>query len=1579
MAATRDKSLKFIDWVTNGRTPSSPIPILEVLKSEKTAREHPDIYWSTLKLLMIGWADEYCSRILRSGSSDFFADIGQLYKEFLKHWSDHHLDFIAVYPEANEKWTPHQLNYLPQCLFEILLDDLAGSKDRFEAKMIRPYDRQRIRSNAYELAHYFIHLRQRLDANAAIIDQPRLTHMLKVYSKERQRPKRNVRFLDEVCDYLLSIRFRNLASPEWSIIQQPQGRDWLLEVWEGFLNRTGIKEIAPFQLKCFKTLLDSALLEDGCPDPVMITAGTGFGKTEAFIFPILFYATINLLRQKSRAYGPDAILVYPRIDLCNNQLERYLWYAHCLKESVLSSPRTNDILENYLPLEMFRATLGHSGARTEDVSQAEPFKIECPICKGLNQEGFIKLRKNPEGYNSTPFCEVDEDGHDIKQYLSPELKRWASGRFSVAITTVDTLHRRLMDLHGKKTLWKNSSFLPRFIVLDEIHIYEGQTGSHVANLARRLKVYLKNIQLPGEIRRPNPRPPIFIGASATIGNPQEVGSSIFSIPISKMDNRVLKPEEKESEPLGREYIYLLKTPPIRETQDDNNGNPRSRVVSEQASLLQSLMAFWHGMRKTDSKYRLLTFVDSIDSVWRITKNLDDAENDSSKKIGLFKFRVPIGRWEDDIIANKNGIFCPRYNNKDLCFAPPHQFFEPCITYQQGECWWSMGESPNRFIQPMQVVGRISGYTRAPRNFPRAQSLDQWDCMIATSTLEVGFDHSELIATAQFKAPPNPASFQQRKGRGGRGVEDIPLTLMVLGNSPGDLFAFKHEQRYFDPRSEDLNIQFDAKNQFIRNQHVMSSCYDFMNWKGVIEASPDIYNNCEIHTALGYLTTHREELNNWITDLYINDGLTREDCSKLVSQCLEQMQHSVVSINIPGIFTSIELFRREIIPPEWKFERQQRIIQGTSTQIDEKTLVVLQAAERWKKTYLHPPDYFSLLPIDDNGLSRDPSWVIPQTFIPIPIGGTIAVEGVPINTAAEPKLQTLANFLPGGYKFRWLFNLWYGEWIPVPNREFCADISDLSRNADDLGTLEDNLSGRPRPSNLACFDPKNTHLINPRAIKVQSGQEHFHLTPNMTRVKNPNDGPGGIRLVREPSSAIQTYDLIVDHKNYQNKIKLIEDNFGIQDISFGEKDLLRLFYSNMVNCYPSSDTFMNRPPVSINLKFFDRERNRYSIPTVKLHTQGISIKGVLNKFDIQRMIHKVKEVNTYEEHYWRLVYRLLWRELFLNRRVSSFAIDFSFDCIKILKALRFIDYISRTKHNTTIELLDNVEINSIYQEGRSECNEFQFDLFDSNIISLIPANWADIKNIVLARARSELSSEIAESYAQSLAMATCRDAADKTNTNLDLIKTSVEVYEGDEENYIFHICIYDNIEGGNGTTSSYVEQIHHKISFKKICDSERSCDTDNDERIILSLLQEQSFNADTLYSLTRTHGELIKYGLSGQGIFKISRLISSPSITAFYQGVAENYKVLKDLLGREPGEEELACFLKERPIADPRGNQLFEHFKKQRGGISELIPRISEIMPLCHGSCPDCLGDSRLSFEKGEKIIPDRNLLGDWLK
>jgi hypothetical protein len=1585
MNVTRDKFNSFRDWVTDGRNPESPLSVVEALKSEQAQREYPNIHWSRLQLLIIGWADEMCSESLRGGATDFYADISNLFARFSRHWNAHKLDFFSVYPSA-QSWTNEQLGFLPECIFEILLNELTKPEGSAGSQMVQPYDRQRIRSHAYELAYYLLCLRQRLDAQASIGDQPKLTHMLKVYSSARSRPKREVKFIDAIRDYLLDIRYRDLASPDWEIIQQHQGREWLLEIWDSFLDQIKIPEVAPFQLKCFRTLLDSALLADANPDPVMITAGTGFGKTEAFLFPILFYSTVNLLRQTHQSYGPDAVMVYPRIDLCNDQLERYMWYAHCLKTAVNLSPNT-DLILNFKSNEMYRVALGHSGVKTEDSDEA--FKIVCPECRsvsmqnGVIQNGVIKVKQEPGSFKKIPYCTENSD-HRPYQSLIPEISEWNRGRFTVAITTVDTLHRRLMDVHGRKTLWKSTRNLPRFIILDEIHIYEGQTGSHVSNLARRLKVYLKNIHSSRDVKLPNPHPPIFVGASATIGNPEKVGSAIFGVSASDIASRVIKPGAEESEALGREYTYLIKTPTFREIHDESRGRNRLRIVSEQTSLLQALMAFWHAMRKTlpqpgiPGKYRLLTFVDSIDSVWRITQNLDDAESHSTKQ--LFRFRMPRGRWTKDENVNGNP-YCPKFSRGELCTTPPHHFFETCGVYQEGECWWSMGESSDEFLRPMHVVGRISGFTKSPPNFPTGQSLDQWDCMISTSTLEVGFDHSELIATAQFKAPPNPASFQQRKGRGGRSIEDIPLTLMVLGNSPGDLFAFRNEKRYFEPSSEDLSIHFDAYNQFIRNQHAFSAVFDFLSWKGITQSTTNIHKQCDIHSVLEHIEKNRIDFNNWMIDLYAGDGLSRNECLDLVTECLNQLKNSIVPLSyyIPGVYNSLDLFRKELIPPNWIFDLQYRIDQGDDDPTDKKTMIVLRAAERWKKSYLHPPNYFNLLPVDAAGLPRDPSWVIPETFIPTPIGGSVTVEGHGSRTITEiePKLQTLANFLPGGYKHRWGFDLWFGEWLPALGQPNSADISNIARDAEELGKLEDRLGGRPVPSALVRFDSQETYLINPRTIQVQTGQEHFFLTPSRDRVKHPSDGPGGIRLSREPSSSMQTYDLITEHNGNRLPLLLEGNPFGIESVNFGEWNVLRLFYSNLVNCYPSDILNKPQPSLSINLNFFDGERRRATIPTVNLRAQGILLEGSLSQLEIHQKISACRNALTYEEHFWRMVYRLIWRDAFLNRDLEEFKITFSFDCIKVLKVLRFIDSQTRINQKRSLESLSQTEFESAFESSRILCQDFYFDLFQgTDIIDSIPGSWGIIRDGILKRARSEIGTEIVESFAQSLTMSICRDVASKTNINLDLLKASVEVFIPKQSNhYSFRACVYDNVEGGNGTVASYVNRINTSISLDAICAKQKGCRTDLDETEILLLFQDSSFNADRLYSFAKTSGELTKRGLSDQAAFKISRLISSPSITAFYQGVAENYQLLKELLLREPGEEELACWMEERPIADPRGNLIFEKFKAQSGGISELIPRIAEIMPLCQGSCPDCLGDSRLSFEKGETFIADRHTLG----
>src|SRR5262249_35279318 len=108
---------------------------------------------------------------------------------------------------------------------------------------------------------------------------------------------------------------------------------------------------AAFQAESFKRLLEQALSSETDPPGNVIAAGTGFGKTEAFLFPILYYAACRLVARATRVAsgesdrpGVDALLLYPRRDLCDNQAERLVGYLYHLN-SALEEAWLEDAIE----------------------------------------------------------------------------------------------------------------------------------------------------------------------------------------------------------------------------------------------------------------------------------------------------------------------------------------------------------------------------------------------------------------------------------------------------------------------------------------------------------------------------------------------------------------------------------------------------------------------------------------------------------------------------------------------------------------------------------------------------------------------------------------------------------------------------------------------------------------------------------------------------------------------------------------------------------------------------------------------------------------------------------------------------------------------------------------------------------------------------------------------------------------------------------------------------------------------------------------------------------------------------------
>jgi DEAD/DEAH box helicase domain-containing protein len=110
----------------------------------------------------------------------------------------------------------------------------------------------------------------------------------------------------------------------------------------------------------------------------------------------------------------------------------------------------------------------------------------------------------------------------------------------IVITNPDMLHSAILPHHTK---WVSLFENLKYVVIDELHIYRGVFGSHVANVIRRLR----------RICRFYGTDPIFICTSATIANPLELAETLTEKKMELIDNN--------GAPSGRKH-FLFYNPPV---------------------------------------------------------------------------------------------------------------------------------------------------------------------------------------------------------------------------------------------------------------------------------------------------------------------------------------------------------------------------------------------------------------------------------------------------------------------------------------------------------------------------------------------------------------------------------------------------------------------------------------------------------------------------------------------------------------------------------------------------------------------------------------------------------------------------------------------------------------------------------------------------------------------------------------------------------------------------------------------------------------------------------------------------------
>lgn len=102
----------------------------------------------------------------------------------------------------------------------------------------------------------------------------------------------------------------------------------------------------------------------------------------------------------------------------------------------------------------------------------------------------------------------------------------------IILSNPDMLHTGILPYHPN---WHDFFANLRYVVIDELHIYRGVFGSHVANVLRRLQRICNHYGSS----------PQFICTSATIANPQTLAENLLEQPVTLIDQNGAPSGEKQ--------------------------------------------------------------------------------------------------------------------------------------------------------------------------------------------------------------------------------------------------------------------------------------------------------------------------------------------------------------------------------------------------------------------------------------------------------------------------------------------------------------------------------------------------------------------------------------------------------------------------------------------------------------------------------------------------------------------------------------------------------------------------------------------------------------------------------------------------------------------------------------------------------------------------------------------------------------------------------------------------------------------------------------------------------------------------
>ncbi|MFC2034892.1 protein DpdJ [Chloroflexota bacterium] len=514
------------------------------------------------------------------------------------------------------------------------------------------------------------------------------------------------------------------------------------EVIHALLNSSKNREflLSSFQVESTIQLLNN--IRNSRSNGLIVCAGTGTGKTLAFYLPT-FIRVIELLNKNE--YWTQVLAIYPRNELLKDQFSEAYMQARRLDSIAKRDKGRKICIGTFFGPTPFVSTIYSVNQRWEAKGNGFicPF-LRCPQCG----KDLIWQRQDIEAKIEKLVCIDTECDYTIQpDEVILTRDRMQKTPPDILFTTTEMLNRQM------GSSWNRQIFglgLPRekspyLMLLDEVHTYNGSHGAQVSMLIRRWSYMVR-------------RPVQFVGLSATLRDAHGFFGQLVGLHSGAV-KVVDAGEDLEEE--GKEYNLVLRGDPV-------SGTSLLSTSIQTAMLLGRILdPPEHNPSSDVYGSRLFLFTDDLDVTNRLYHNLQDAE-------GLDSFGTPR--------ANKQPLASLRSNEHP---ALARRFFE-------GQAWRLCEKIGHNLIPPNNRlrIGRTSSQDVGVDNMS--------NIIVATSSLEVGFNDPTVGAILQHKAPKGSASFIQRRGRAGRKRLTRPWNVVVLSDYGRDRLAYQAYDQLFNP-------------------------------------------------------------------------------------------------------------------------------------------------------------------------------------------------------------------------------------------------------------------------------------------------------------------------------------------------------------------------------------------------------------------------------------------------------------------------------------------------------------------------------------------------------------------------------------------------------------------------------------------------------------------------------------------------------------------------------------------------------------------------------------------------------------